>query len=89
MENKYKRVPITAAREVAKKYDKQEIVILAIDREFNKIHITTYGVSKHYCLNAEITGDFLTEVLGIRKPKKYFDLIEKIKELWKQHRKEK
>lgn len=79
MDLKYKQVPISAAKEVAKTYDKQEVIILSVDREHNKVHLTTYGVNKHYCKNAEITGDFLAEVLQLKEAEKYFDLIEECK----------
>jgi hypothetical protein len=78
---KYKQVPISAAKELAKKYDKQEVIILSVDREFDKVHITTYGINPHYCHNAKVTGEFLAEILGLDKLG-YHDLVEKIKEVY-------
>lgn len=89
MNGNYKEVPISAAEEIAKEFNKQEIIILAVDRQFNKVHITTYGINKHYCKNAEVTGDFLTEILEIRKPTKYLELIERAKEIWNDFNKKK
>ena len=79
----YKEVPISAAKTIAENFDKQEIIVLSVDREFNKVHITTYGANKHYCKNAEITGDFLAEVLQVKQPELYGELIERAKEIWK------
>lgn len=84
---KYKEVPVSAGEKIAKSYDKQEIIILSIDREHNKVHITTYGRNKLYCKNAEITGAFLAEVLEIEKPDVFLDMIEKAKELYFARRK--
>ena len=44
----YKEVPISAAKTIAENFDKQEIIVLSVDREFDKVHITTYGINKHY-----------------------------------------
>jgi len=79
----YKEVPVSAAKTIAEKFDKQEVIVLTVDREFNKVHITTYGENKHYCKNAEITGDFLAEVLQVKQPEIYGELIERAKEIWK------
>jgi hypothetical protein len=75
----YKEVPISAAKTIAENYDKQEIIVLAVDREFNKVHITTYETDKTFCKNAEIMGDFLAEVLQAKEPELYAELIEKCK----------
>ncbi len=79
----YKEVPISAAEQIAKDFDKQEVIVLSVDREMNKVHITTYGINKHYCKNAEITGDFLAEVLQVKQPELYGELIERAKAIWK------
>ncbi len=52
----YKEVPVSAAKTIAENYAKQEIIVLAVDREFNKVHITTYGTDKTYCKNAALGG---------------------------------
>ena len=79
----YKEVPVSAAKTIAEKFDKQEVIVLTVDREFNKVHITTYDENKHYCKNAEITDGFLAEVLQVKEPALYGELIERAKEIWK------
>ena len=76
----YKEVPIKAAEEIAKKFEKQEVIVLSVDRPHNKVHITTYGINKDYCKNAEITGDFLAEILQLNDSKLFTELIEQVKE---------
>ena len=75
----YVEVPIDAAKYVAEAFDKQEIIILAIDRTHDKVHTTTYGTTKQGCKNAAATGDFLREILQVQPSKTYSDLIEEIK----------
>jgi hypothetical protein len=87
-ENKnYQEVPVSAAKEVAENFDKQEIILLSIDREFDKVHITTFGTNEHYSKNAEITGDFLAEIFQLREPEVYFEIIEQAKQIWKNRKK--
>lgn len=82
----YMEVPVSAAKAIAENFDKQEVIILAIDREHRMTHITTFGTDEIYKMNAEVTGDFLTEVLELRKPALYFELIERAKMIWKNRR---
>lgn len=77
---KYKEVPISAGEKIAKDYDKQEVIIISVDREHNKVHMTTYGTTKYNCKNAEITGAFLSEVLELDKPDVFLAMIEQAKE---------
>jgi len=63
--DKYKRIPITCAKEIAKKYNKQEIVIMARDYNHELVHITTYGVNKKACRQSAENG---------RQIKKFFSL---------------
>ena len=79
MENEYKDVPVLSAKKIAKDYDKDEVIILSIDRTFNKVHLTTYGKDKAACKRAEITSEFLAELLQIKHPVLFLDLIEELK----------
>jgi hypothetical protein len=90
--SKYKRVPVTAAKNIADTYDKEEIIILAIDRKHDKVHITTYGKTKAACKTAEMTGDFLSEIFQLQDdnaPKYFNELVEEIKTAWLKKKREK
>jgi len=45
MNKKYIPVEVSAAREIAFRYQKQRVFIIAVDTAHNKTHFTTYGIS--------------------------------------------
>lgn len=61
---KYKPVPITAAREIAKRFDKDQVIVVAWDGVHKKEHVTTYGVNKEQCRQAALGGDRVKAALG-------------------------
>jgi len=57
-------IPISAAREIAKKYGYDQVVIVArrvseTDSEVGGEHVTTYGRDKANCAVAAQIGDYL------------------------------
>jgi len=62
-----KRIPIKAAREIAKLYDYDQVVIVA--RKVGEgEHVTTYGRNKIHCGIAARIGDFLKyKIMGWAK----------------------
>lgn len=55
-----KAIPISAAKEIAQKYDYSQVVIIARKvGENGGEHCTTYGVDKANCEVAARIGDFL------------------------------
>lgn len=54
---KYKGIPITAAKRLAKEYDKNMVIIVAWDARFNCTHVTTYGKSYNECVDAAKNGN--------------------------------
>ncbi len=62
--NKYKSIPISAAKEIAKKYDKQQVIIVTWDAVHGKEHVTTYGDSKETCRQAALGGTKIKSALG-------------------------
>jgi len=61
---KYKRIPISAAKEIAKNYDKNLVVIVTWDAAHNLQHVTTYGRSKVECEAAARGGNLVKQALG-------------------------
>jgi hypothetical protein len=63
-----KRIPIKAARELAKKYKLDQVIIVAYERDEKKgtdmTHIVTYGKSKVDCLQAAQGGNMVKKTLG-------------------------
>lgn len=70
-----KPIPIKAAEDVAKKYDYDQVVIIA--RKTGKNggeHVTTYGKNKEHCKIAAHIGDFLKyKVMGWEKDNEKVD----------------
>ena len=59
-------IPIDTAKEIAKKYDYNQVIIIArkVGHEGNE-HVTTYGTNKENCLVAAQIGNFLKyKVMG-------------------------
>ncbi len=63
---KYKRIPVSAAKEIAQKYDKNQVIILTWDEAHGMTHVTTYGVDKKQCKQAADGGKRIVEFLGLR-----------------------
>jgi hypothetical protein len=61
---KNKKIPISAAKEISKKYGFPEIIIFAYDPETGMQHITTYGKTREYCVDAAKAGNHLKRYLG-------------------------
>lgn len=58
-----KKIPVKMAKEVCKKYNLDEVVILCRDKKNNQ-HIVTYGSTEEFCENAGKSGDMLKKVLA-------------------------
>lgn len=57
-------VPIEQAKEIAEKYDKDQVVILSWDRKHNSTVVTTYGKSIHDSDQAAESGNKIKQGLG-------------------------
>lgn len=49
---KYKGVPVAAAKAIAEKYDKNQVIVVAWDAAHGKEHVTSYGATKLECEQA-------------------------------------
>lgn len=52
-----KKMPIAAAKEIAKKYDKDQVIILTWDRKTGTTWVTTYGKTLVDCEQAAVGGN--------------------------------
>jgi hypothetical protein len=57
-----KRIPIKAAKDVAKQYDCRQVIIMAWDGKLS--HVVTYGVSKVDCEQAAMGGNLMKKTMG-------------------------
>jgi hypothetical protein len=60
----YKRIPITAAKNIAKNYDKDQVKIVTWDKKHSRTHVTTYGKTLEECKQAADGGNFVKKALG-------------------------
>lgn len=71
MKNKPKKIPISAARQIAKDYGYEQVVIIGRRHSDNAVeHVTTYGVDKANCEVAAKMGDVLKKAMGWQKSPK-------------------
>jgi hypothetical protein len=47
-----KRLPITAAKLVAEKYDQAQVILMTFDKSDNLVHVVSYGRTKKDCSEA-------------------------------------
>lgn len=82
------RIPIKAARDIAKKYRYDQLIILGIDVAKNRQHVTTFGKSTVDADQAAQGGNYIKQqLLGwpanecLAEPTRVRKLLERIKEL--------
>jgi hypothetical protein len=63
-EPKYKAIPISAARDIAKAYGKDQVIVVAWDQAHGKQHVTTYGKTAAECEQAAEGGNRVKRALG-------------------------
>ena len=64
MVSKYKSVPISAAKQIAKDFEKDQVIIVCWDKEHGKTHVTTYGKTIDDCSQAAKGGNLVKKALG-------------------------
>lgn len=60
----YIDVPINAAEYIAKKFNKNQVVIVCWDQDHGRSHVTTFGKTKRDCKQAAIGGNKVKKALG-------------------------
>lgn len=79
-----KRIPIQAAKDVAKTHGCRQVILLAWDGE--RTHVVTYGVNDEECCQAAIGGNRVKAALGwpeslMAEPSRVKKLKSRVKEL--------
>lgn len=64
MKKTAKRIPISAAKEVAEKFGYSQVIIHAYDGETGIQHVTTYGKTLADCDHAAFGGNTIKKLLG-------------------------
>lgn len=61
-----KRIPIAAAKRIAKEYDYDQVIIMArvVEEEEVFDHLTTYGRNREHCYMAEQWGKYFAKQMG-------------------------
>jgi hypothetical protein len=57
-----KRIPIKAAKTIAKEYDCRQVILVAWDGE--RTHVVTYGQTLDECEQAALGGNMVKRALG-------------------------
>jgi hypothetical protein len=65
MSKPYLNIPVETAREIARKFDKQLVIICAWNHEHSRLHTTTYGVQPDDKINAAKGGETCAKALGM------------------------
>ena len=60
----YKEIPIKAAKKLADKFDKNQVIIITWDKEHGRTHVTTYGKTEQECFEAAQGGEVIKQALG-------------------------
>jgi len=60
----YKAIPIKAARDIAKQFNKNQVIIVTWDEAHKKTHVTTYGRTAEECAQAAMGGNLVKKALG-------------------------
>lgn len=56
-----KRIPIKAAKDIAEKYNQEQVVIITFDKKEPRTHVVTYGKSLFDCQQIADWGNWLKE----------------------------
>lgn len=59
-----KRIPVSAAKAIAKKYSQNQVILVTFDKTENRTHVVTYGTSLEECKQAAQGGNFVKKALG-------------------------
>lgn len=54
-----KRIPISAAKEIANKFDQDQVIIITFSKKTGLTHVVTYGKTKEDCIQAAQGGNII------------------------------
>jgi hypothetical protein len=61
---KSKRIPVSAAQDIGKKFNKDQVILVTWDEKSGDTWVTTWGSNRAQCVMAAKGGDFVKEALG-------------------------
>jgi len=64
MNKPVKRIPISAAKDISKRFGQDEVIIVTWDKVNNRTHVITYGKTIKQCAEAAQGGNFVKKSLG-------------------------
>lgn len=64
MKKSSKKIPISAAKEISKTYDKDQVILVTWNKKFGDTWVTTYGKTVADCAQAAEGGNFVKKALG-------------------------
>lgn len=64
-----KRLPITAARNIAEQYDQDQVILVTWDAVDGLMHVVTYGKTIKGCADAAAGGNLVKRALGFPESK--------------------
>ncbi len=64
MPPKYRPIPISAAKEIAQRFAKDQVIVVTWDAVHGREHVTTYGIDVEQCRQAALGGDRVKTALG-------------------------
>lgn len=64
MKKNSKRIPISAAKEIGNKYDKDQVILVTFNKKIGDTWVTTWGRTVDECAQAAEGGNFVKEALG-------------------------
>jgi len=76
--DEYKGIPWETAKEIAEKFDKDQVIIVTWDKTHQKTHVATYGKSDEDSWQAAEGGNLVKKALGW-PPKLCCDIPERFK----------
>ncbi len=77
--SKYKPLTVKAAKKLMNEFDKDQIVVLAVDKKFNRWHITTAGKTLGDCKEAADFGNAMGKLFRMKDKEIFEDKLNLIK----------
>ena len=72
----YKPIPVSTARAIATEFDKDQVIIVAWQKDGSRTHITTFGNGKDFSRMAAEGGKVIEKCLGLEGTIEYENYID-------------
>lgn len=64
VDENYKQIPLEVAEQIGKTFEKCSVVIIALDKKYECIHVTTWGDCDYHQAWARGAGEISCEAIG-------------------------